>query len=198
LCALIPWNLAVGDWAIALATIPLLLLALWRYIDRRSKSVMQAYWYVITLEASRKDGFREEAETLVDGFTHAGGVVFRRSGDGAEYLLVQAKNKPQEWVLPKGHIETGEPMRETAVREVLEEAGVWARVIGDLDEISFSVSGDSVSVKFFLMEALEEEKAKPSDERKREWLTFEAALDRAKHDQTKDLLRLAERKMIAP
>jgi ADP-ribose pyrophosphatase YjhB (NUDIX family) len=60
-------------------------------------------------------------------------VVFKRVGGQVKYLLVQAKNAPQEWVLSKGHIEPGEGIQETAVREVHEETGVWARIKGQLN-----------------------------------------------------------------
>jgi hypothetical protein len=40
--------------------------------------------------------------------THAGGVVFRICRGRAEYLLVEATNDSNQWVLPKGHVEEGE------------------------------------------------------------------------------------------
>ena len=73
--------------------------------------------------------------------THAGGVVFRTRRGKTEYLLVEATDDPAQWVLPKGHVEEGEQHRETAVREVHEETGVWARIVGDLGEVSYSVNG---------------------------------------------------------
>ena len=44
--------------------------------------------------------------------THAGGVVIRREGVNIQYLVVQTKKEPREWVLPKGHIEGGESMEQ--------------------------------------------------------------------------------------
>ena len=52
--------------------------------------------------------------------THAGGVVFRGAGDEVEFLVVQARDNPTQWVFPKGHIEAGETAAETARREVRE------------------------------------------------------------------------------
>lgn len=49
----------------------------------------------------------------------AGGVVFNRDG---EVLLI--RHRKGEWVFPKGHVEEGEGLLETATREVAEEAGV--------------------------------------------------------------------------
>ena len=60
-------------------------------------------------------------------------------------------------MLPKGHIEPGEDMRHTAVREVREETGVWARVKDDLGQISFKLSGRQVNIQFFWMEKMVDE-----------------------------------------
>lgn len=124
--------------------------------------------------------------------THAGGVVFRRVGEQVEYLLVQAKHSPQDWVLPKGHIEPGERMQEAAVREVREETGVWARIKSELKDISFAVSGERVKVRFYLMEA--DKEGKPSDQREHIWLPLDKAIGRASHKESQELLRLAEQK----
>lgn len=51
----------------------------------------------------------------------AGGVVFKPSG---EVLLLG--HKEGTWGFPKGHIDPGEHALETALREVGEEAGVYA------------------------------------------------------------------------
>lgn len=53
----------------------------------------------------------------------AGGVVFRRNKAGeVEILLIQdAKDR---WTIPKGHIEEGETAKQTAEREIGEEAGL--------------------------------------------------------------------------
>lgn len=195
LCALILWSLVIANRpAIGLISLALLPMAFLRYVDQRVKSTNQAYWYVITLESQCEGGFRPPT-ALSDGPSHAGGVVFRRAGDQVEYLLVQAKRIPDEWVLPKGHIERGEPTQETAVREVREETGVWARVRSNLRKVAFAVGRERVKVQFYLMEAAKEEK--PSDRREHAWLPLDQAVGRATHQQSKELLRLADRTRTA-
>ncbi|HKV44396.1 MAG TPA: NUDIX domain-containing protein, partial [bacterium] len=54
--------------------------------------------------------------------TSAGGVVFRREGGVARYLLI--RDSYQNWGFPKGHLKTGEPPAEAARREVEEETGL--------------------------------------------------------------------------
>ncbi len=61
----------------------------------------------------------------------AGGVVYRKTGEGYEFLLGKHSGY-HKWVLPKGHIEPGETEQETAVREVEEELGVKAKIVNDV------------------------------------------------------------------
>ncbi len=83
--------------------------------------------------------------------SHAGGVVVRTGEGPARYLLVSARRAPDEWVLPKGHIEPGETADATAVREVLEEAGVVASAGPSLGIIEFQNWRGHVRAEFFLM-----------------------------------------------
>jgi 8-oxo-dGTP pyrophosphatase MutT (NUDIX family) len=59
----------------------------------------------------------------------SGGVVFKREGERLRWLLGKHSGY-HKWVLPKGMIEAGETAEETAVREVQEEMGVEAKIIG--------------------------------------------------------------------
>jgi 8-oxo-dGTP diphosphatase len=62
----------------------------------------------------------------------ASAVIFR----GREVLLIKrGKGRPFQgfWSLPGGHIEPGEPARAAALREVREEAGIVAELVGLLD-----------------------------------------------------------------
>ncbi len=57
----------------------------------------------------------------------SGTLLFRRQGDRVEVLLVHPSgkyNRKSPWGIPKGMPDPGEALRETAVRETLEETGV--------------------------------------------------------------------------
>ena len=163
----------------------LLLMALWRYMEQRHKATSQAYWAVVTLEG------QQLAKTAPEPLTHAGGVVYRQAEDGTiAYLLVAATRSPDEWVLPKGHIESGEAPRETAVREVFEETGVFARIEADIDEVAYDVDGKQVRARFYMMKALGQ--AAPVEARSHAWRSLEAAIFLARHEQSKALLAKAD------
>ncbi|MEM7051391.1 MAG: NUDIX hydrolase [Acidobacteriota bacterium] len=62
----------------------------------------------------------------------AGGLVVREQ----EILLISLQDG-RRWQLPKGHIEKGETLEQTALREVLEETGIEGRVIAPLPHIEY-------------------------------------------------------------
>lgn len=67
----------------------------------------------------------------------AGGIVFRRDGEGrVEILMIQ--DGKDRWTIPKGHIEEGETAKQTAAREIGEEAGLHnVDMLGWLGKIHF-------------------------------------------------------------
>ncbi len=67
----------------------------------------------------------------------AGGVVFRKENSRIEFLLVTSNSNRNRWIIPAGHVEVGETFMETALREVVEEAGVEAVVVSDLGNLNY-------------------------------------------------------------
>lgn len=180
--------------ALGVTALVLIVPALWRYMDQRYKATNQAYWSVITLTAREgkvvlpKDG-PTKAET-----SHAGGVVFRIRGGQAEYLLVEAKRDPKQWVLPKGHIEGSEDPKVTAVREVHEETGVWAKVHAPLSAVQFYFDDKTVTMTCYLMEAIGQ--GRRSDVfREHRWLSEKDAHKLASHVETREVIRAAQHRV---
>ncbi|MBS9775182.1 NUDIX domain-containing protein [Candidatus Gracilibacteria bacterium] len=67
----------------------------------------------------------------------SGGIVYRKSKHrGIEILLLRWLNGREEevYAIPKGHIEEGEVAKDTAIREISEEAGLEPK---DLEVIKF-------------------------------------------------------------
>ena len=69
----------------------------------------------------------------------AGGVVVDVHDGQARIAVIARRNRAGrvEWCLPKGHIELGETLVETAVREVAEETGIHGRVLVELGTIDY-------------------------------------------------------------
>lgn len=125
----------------------------------------------------------------MSGYSHAGGIVARTVNGEQEYLLVEASRTRGLWVLPKGHIETGETPEDAAVREVDEEAGVLATIVARAGEIEFAADGRTVWVVFFLMR-YEGECSHPP-ERARAWHRYDNALRLVHFDATRRVLTQA-------
>jgi 8-oxo-dGTP diphosphatase len=69
------------------------------------------------------------------------GVVCLR---GEEVLLIRRGTPPKvgEWSLPGGRIEWGEPVRTAALRELREETGVEAELLGLIDVVDGVFAGE--------------------------------------------------------
>ncbi len=69
----------------------------------------------------------------------AGGVVIDVHEGVARIAVIARRNRAGrvEWCLPKGHIEAGETLTETAEREVAEETGIVGRVLAELGTIDY-------------------------------------------------------------
>ena len=79
----------------------------------------------------------------------------RRSGDWVMAAIRPGGKDPGVWALPKGIIGPGEKPEETALREVAEETGVEARLVGKLGDIRYvyTWAGERVFkvVSFYLL-----------------------------------------------
>jgi 8-oxo-dGTP pyrophosphatase MutT (NUDIX family) len=128
-------------------------------------------------------------------YTHAGGIVYRIENDEIKYLIITAKKKSADWVLPKGHIEykKDKSLMETAKREVKEETGIKADVLKPVGSIKFLMDEEIVNTKFFLMKYSKETKKRKSENRQQEWFLFNEALDRLTFPDTKKLIKAANK-----
>jgi diadenosine hexaphosphate hydrolase (ATP-forming) len=84
----------------------------------------------------------------------SGGVVFNANG---EVLLIQyPESRGGGWSFPKGHIDPGETPEIAAIREVLEEGGVRAEIVGSLEQTRYiNPRGVSREIFWFAMRTLD-------------------------------------------
>jgi ADP-ribose pyrophosphatase YjhB (NUDIX family) len=134
--------------------------------------------------------------------TSAGGVVFRREGGVAYFLLI--RDPYENWGLPKGHVEKGETPEQAAVREVREETGVESLEFREaLETIDwfFREGADLIHkyCHFFLMETTVETTRPQLEEGITEcvWLPLEDALRTLTYDNARQVLESAGHRVVA-
>ena len=116
--------------------------------------------------------------------------VLRGAGPALECLTLRRGPDgrcPGSWETVHGHIEPGESVEDAACREVLEEAGVVARIVDRLGRIDYGAGRIGVCAQFFLMEFVSE--GTSSEGRRRAWLSLDEAIAAMPFDDTKQLLR---------
>ncbi len=112
----------------------------------------------------------------------AGIVVWR----GDAVLLIRRGKPPFEglWSIPGGRIQPGEPVRETALRELREETGVTAEIAGLIDVVdSIGDHGHYVLIDF-AARWIAGEPAAGDDAAEAAFVPREEALSRLEWDQT--------------
>lgn len=140
----------------------------------------------------------------------AGGIVFKEEKGKTWWLLIKTisgyksakkENKGPVYKFPKGHLKSGEFLKEAALREVEEEARVKANVltkIGSNNYILWDAENKKKIIKkvtFFLMEYECQSNLKYYDSEMvidRDWFSFEEASEKLEYDSEKVLLRKAK------
>lgn len=87
---------------------------------------------------------------MARSLTHAGAVVFRERDTEILYLIVSSSDGAN-WVLPKGHIDSGETPEIAALRELAEEAGVLGTIVDRLSVREFKKGGKETVLQYFLV-----------------------------------------------
>ncbi len=122
----------------------------------------------------------------------SGAVVYRHHGGKLEYLLLESQNKGHFWGFPKGHVEAGENLVETARREIREETNLDLPI-----DTSFSVktgydlpNGNYKEMTLYLAEVTKKHQLQLQTEEIKNagWFDYQAARERLTYDNLKELL----------
>jgi bis(5'-nucleosidyl)-tetraphosphatase len=123
---------------------------------------------------------------------HSAGIVPIRKG---KFLLIK-NTKTQEWGFPKGHLEKGESEEEAAHRELHEETGLHATLVGGFKEtISYLMceSGKRKKATYFLGRAGRTAVVHHLDDVDgHKWCSYEEAKALLVHDDLKTVLEKAK------
>ena len=116
-----------------------------------------------------------------------------RLREGSPFVAMIATKNKTRWGLPKGAVSAGESSPEAALREVLEETSIEARVLQPLETIEYFFRTPEglihKTVDFYLMR-YERGEIEPqlSEVDDAEWVELEEAIRRSSFDSEKKLL----------
>ena len=113
----------------------------------------------------------------------AGGVVWRRDGDGRLRVLVVHRPRYDDWSLPKGKADPGESDPDCARREVREETGLTCALGRELPSTHYrDRKGRPKTVRYWAMEPVAGEFIPTDEIDEVRWLPVPAALDLLSYD----------------
>ncbi|MGV8124627.1 MAG: NUDIX domain-containing protein [Candidatus Xenobiia bacterium LiM19] len=163
--------------------------------DRLDNAMAQSSVQPPSEDLSGEDCLEEREERQIS----AGGVVYKKEGGRYKICLVAKKNK-RVWALPKGRLNPGENLEETAQREIAEETGLLTEVHEKLDEISyyFYWKDENVfyhkTVYFYMMPVIKENYCQRDTEVDAViWLTLGEAYKKLTYLNEKEVMKKAQK-----
>lgn len=126
----------------------------------------------------------------------AAAIPFRHSRGKLQLCVIRRKDS-KSWGIPKGLIERGDTVEETALNEAWEEAGLSGRLIGRaLGTYEYRKWGRNLTVQVFLMLVEAQERTwDEADFRERRWASFEDVSSLLKRHPVHALLDQARRRI---
>jgi 8-oxo-dGTP diphosphatase len=125
-----------------------------------------------------------------------GAVLWNAHG---EILLVRRANPPRqhEWSLPGGKVEFGEPLQAALLREIQEETGIEAKILGliDVAELMSEESGAGDDAHYVLIDfsarALSGDPIPATDALDARWFTMDEVAKMPLWSETKRIIDLS-------
>ena len=132
----------------------------------------------------------------------AGGIVFRLDKESKDIEILLIQDSKNRWTIPKGHIEPGETAKQTALREIGEEAGLFhIRALTWLGKIHFKYRRLDqlvlMTTQIYLVQSLDE-KETPTKEKWMngiKWFSFSDALNAIEYEDIEKLMLIAKKKI---
>ena len=122
-----------------------------------------------------------------------GAVVFRDIKGEVKYLLIKNR-RSAHWGFPKGHIEQGETLEQTALREVLEETGLHINIIDGFNCVSKYKIRDKIDKMVTILVGTTSDTSTVIQREEIEdfiWLTYDKAMNLLKFENDKNILESA-------
>jgi ADP-ribose pyrophosphatase YjhB (NUDIX family) len=92
-----------------------------------------------------------------------GAVVYREHNGATQILLVRPSLDRDVWGIPKGHVDKGETLEQTALRETLEETGLHVAIEDKLPECSIVRKGEHKRVVTWMARQISNDQLRTSD-----------------------------------
>jgi 8-oxo-dGTP pyrophosphatase MutT (NUDIX family) len=120
----------------------------------------------------------------------AGGVVWRRTGDGAVEVVVVHRPHYDDWTMPKGKLDPGETEAECALREVEEETGLRCELGPEVAGNAYTDhKGRPKTVRYWAMTPSSGSFAPNDEVDELRWLPVDEAVALLSYDHDRTVLR---------
>lgn len=146
--------------------------------------------------------FRKPAIQEVVREPTAGGIVFRMSRDQKDIEILLIQDSKGRWTIPKGHIEPGENAKETAIREIGEEAGLFhIEVLMWLGKIHFQYRRVDklvlMTTQIYLVRSTDNHETPTKEQWMKgiKWFKFKDALEAIEYEDIEKLMLVAKNKI---
>lgn len=117
----------------------------------------------------------------------AGGLLWRANKAGLEIAVVR-RDRYQDWSLPKGKLDSEETWQEGALREVREETGFEAKLLGFAGAVAYTTDKGPKVVRYWHMQPVGAQGQIEHDVSEVVWLPLGEARERLDYDLERAIL----------
>ncbi len=170
----------------------------WQLIDDRWEKIpaeagLNSHLRLQSLALTRAQGADPDPNIALetpDVVIAAGGLVTRTTDKGNTRVLLVHRPAYDDWSFPKGKVDPGEAEDSAALREVLEETGVEARLGDELGTVEYlDLKGTHKIVRYWAMDAIGGKFVTNREVDETRWASQREALDMLSYERDRALLR---------